>query len=215
MRQLEFYEFVGILIPGALVLVDLYLCFPLFAGNQKFLDLSIGGFGTLLLLAYATGHLVQSIGNALEVGWWKLWGGMPTDWPRHHSARLLSSAQRDALWNSLPDKLKISLSGDLSSISRNDWFAITRQMYAAVMSAGKNTRVDTFNGNYGLLRGVASALIIALVLVPITPTPSWRLAAVIFAAFCLAVARMHRFGKHYARELFVQFLQLPTPQVAA
>lgn len=209
MRQLEFYEFTGVLIPGSLVLVSLLLCFPALASNQTLLQLSVGGFGVLLILAYALGHLVQSIGNAIESVWWKFWGGMPTDWLRHHPARLLSTVQVQALWSSLPAKLGITPSGDLSTLSQGEWFAITRQIFAAVMSAGKATRVETFNGNYGLMRGIAAALLVSLPLVPFSPSAHCATVLMIAVAFGLAIARMHRFAKHYARELFVQFLQLP------
>jgi hypothetical protein len=86
---------------------------------------------------------------------------------------------------------------------------IFRQIYAMVRAAGRDDRAHTFNGNYGLFRGIASAAIVAAVaIVLVRGWASWPLAAAFLAAAGLAIFRMHRFAKHYARETYVQFLAL-------
>jgi hypothetical protein len=91
------------------------------------------------------------------------------------------------------------------------WYNVTRQMHAAIAKAGQAGRVEIFNGNYGLCRGLAAGLGLAAVLGAMKGGLShWHLPAVLIAGAAMCVYRMHRFGVHYARELFVQFLALAT-----
>ena len=92
-------------------------------------------------------------------------------------------------------------------MTRAEWFVVTRRMYAIVSHAGRSGRIDIFNGNYGMFRGIAAAMLvlIAASLVEV----GWehpRRYAIFGGALILALLRMHRFGVHYARELFVQLL---------
>ncbi|MBL8809844.1 MAG: hypothetical protein JNM43_06665, partial [Planctomycetaceae bacterium] len=91
------------------------------------------------------------------------------------------------------------------------WYGITRQIYAAVSAAGRAGRVDTFNGNYGLNRGLAASLLTIAILVLFTGRSNWPYSVGLLLGAIAALYRMHRFARHYARELFVQFLQLPMP----
>ena len=43
----------------------------------------------------------------------------------------------------------------------------------------------------------------------------WQIAFIILVSAGVALYRMHRFGVRYARELFVQFLQLPSDSGSA
>jgi predicted RND superfamily exporter protein len=65
--------------------------------------------------------------------------------------------------------------------------------------------VDTFNGNYGLMRGLAAAFVMIFALAIVTSQGIIAL-CVLAVLFLLGVYRMHRFGRHYATELFTQFL---------
>lgn len=212
MRQLDFYEFAGILLPGAIVMVALVLLFPGWGLPVLIKDISFGGLGIFIVLAYAAGHLVQAVGNLIEVVWWKCWGGMPTNWLLIKPARLLAEHQISLLQEQLRKQLGLA-SFDIASSSRNDWHAITRQIYAAVAGAGRAGRVDTFNGNYGLNRGLAAGLLVVLALLPTQTSMDWRLVVCVLVGAALALYRMHRFAHHYARELFVQFLQLPEREI--
>ena len=49
------------------------------------------------------------------------------------------------------------------------WWPISRQVYADVGKNGKVERIDTFNGNYGLNRGLSAACV-ALAIVAATQT---------------------------------------------
>lgn len=161
-----------------------------------------------MILAYVLGHLVQAVGNAVEWVWWKTLGGMPSDWVRTCPSRLLAESQLPALEDSIARRLGIG-GVSVADITAKNWYAITRQIYADVAAAGRAGRVDVFNGNYGLNRGIAAALLVVLVAVLMRDLHSWKFALAVLGGFLLTLYRMHRFGQHYARELFVQFLQLP------
>jgi hypothetical protein len=208
MRQLDFYEFTGILLPGAIVMTALVLLFPGWGFPTLVKDVSVGGLGIFIVLAYAVGHIVQAIGNVIEAAWWKCWGGMPTSWLRTKPARLLAPQQISLLEERLCKQPGLS-NLNIALTSAGDWHAITRQIYAAVAGAGRASRVDTFNGNYGLNRGLAAGLLAALALMPTQVAVDWRIVVCVLIGTGLALYRMHRFARHYARELFVQFLQLP------
>lgn len=214
MKTFDFYEFVGILLPGTVAVVGILLLYP---GLQEYLptrELSIGGFGLLVILAYVAGHLFQAAGNLLERVWWRLWGGMPTDWVWRRKRHLLTSAQMKSLEDQLEMKLQLSAHIDLRNTVASDWPALTRQVYAAVSTQGKAGRIDTFNGNYGLNRGLAAVLLPLAVWMLVAKLSSWEVALGLIVASGAAIYRMHQFGRRYAQELFVQFLQLPQPPSA-
>lgn len=208
MRQFDFYEFTGILVPGAAALAGVLMLVPGLMPMAAVKDFSIGGFGLLVVLAYVAGHLVQAVGNLAEWLWWKAWGGMPTDWVRKNATCLLAEAQAAMLPKAIAEQLKLP-DVDPRATSREQWYSITRQISAAVDAAGRGSRIQTLNGNYGLNRGLVAALVVVFVMALIATPADWAVLGGLGVAIGLALARMHRFGKHQARELFVQFLQLP------
>jgi len=94
---------------------------------------------------------------------------------------------------------------DPCRLQQSERLAIVREIYSEVAAAGKAGRVDTFNGNYGLMRGLAAAFVIIFVLAVIA-SKGWIVVCVIAVLFLLAAHRMHRYGRYYATELFIQFL---------
>lgn len=215
MKKFDFYEFTGILAPGAVVVYGLARIYPdlgIIVQDEK---ISFGELALLLILAYVAGHLVQAFGNVIESIWWKCNGGWPSDWVRTRKRDIIATAQ----WNVLParirDFLKIECPDDLTTVTPKDWKSITRQIYAAVQMAGRADRVDIFNGNYGMFRGVTASIIVILVAAFIdVETDPWKLYGALFVMALLALMRMHRFGVHYARELFVQFIGMQTGETA-
>lgn len=208
MRKFDFYEFAGIIVPGALVCFGLSFIFPDLKDVLVNKDISVGGLGIFVILAYAVGHLSQAIGNGIESLWWGINCGMPTNWIRLPKQKLLAQEQIDKL----PEQINKYLGYEVKTIGSYDaegWSGITRQIYAAVAAQGKVNRVETFNGNYGLNRGIASAvLIISIARAIELGFTDYKFYIVSFLVFLFSISRMHRFGRHYARELFVQFLQL-------
>lgn len=215
MKKFDFYEFTGVLAPGAVVVYGLARIYPdlgIIARDEK---ISFGELGLLLILAYVVGHLIQAFGNVIESIWWKCNGGWPSDWVRTNKRDIIAKAQ----WNVLParirDSLKIECPDNLAAVTPKDWKSITRQVYAAVRKAGRADRVDIFNGNYGMFRGVAAGIIVILVAAfNDVETGPWKLYGVLLVMALLAVMRMHRFAVNYARELFVQFIGMQPGEIA-
>lgn len=206
MDKMTFYEQVGIVIPGTVLLVGLLFYFPALNGLIAKDGVTLGQFGIFLLLAYASGQLVAAVGNALEALLWRFVGGMPSNWvTQPGGTSLLSSHQVETLASRIRTRLNAQI-GKVDGLDHRTWWPITRQIYADVAKNGKPQRIDTFNGNYGLNRGLsASTLILALV-------SAWHsqygVTVGLLVLFVVYAYRAYRFGVHYARELFVQFLVL-------
>lgn len=212
MKNFDFYEFTGILIPGVVTLYVGTLLFPGIIDLKDLQMLSIGGLGVFMILAYATGHLVGAIGNILECGYWKAWSGMPVDWVREPQNSLLACEQSENVKTRVKDLLGLSEAKALSEWTAKAWFGVTRQIHAVVEAGNKAARIHTFNGNYGMFRGMAAGLLACLLVAPLSTTISSLGYATLGACLVLSICRMHRFAKHYARELFVQFLVVQVPQ---
>jgi hypothetical protein len=208
MKTFDFYEFTGVLCPGVVVLFSAAMIVPEFAPIVRDQSVTVGDLGLFVVLSYVAGHLVQALGNLLENGIWRIFGGMPTDWVRTRKHKLLTESQTATVVERLRDQMGKPL-GDLTS---GEWYAVTRSVYAMVANAGRSARVDTFNGNYGLFRGLTAAFLFSDVMVVATLTFTWTTVVILLACALLAITRMRRFGVHYARELFVQFLRVPAEQ---
>jgi hypothetical protein len=199
-RTFDFYEYAGIIIPGAVVVMALVWFFPESRALFSKEGVTFGEFGLFIVIAYAAGQLVQAVGNYLEWVWWKCWDGWPSG--RVLCGKYLSADQhrrlRDALRPVVGD-------ADPCKLPEPERLAIVREVYSEIAGAGKASRVDTFNGNYGLMRGLAAAFVMTFALAIVTSQGIIAL-CVLAVLFLLAIHRMHRYGRHYATELFTQFL---------
>lgn len=216
MKTFDFYEFTGILVPGAVTLVGVLLIYPQFHTTFFSSDISVGDLGLFVVLAYAAGHLTQAVGNGIAWLWWQAWQGMPTDWVRTRHHHLLAESQVRALQAKLSSELNEQTMIDAATLTSRSWYSLTRQIYAALAAQSRSSRVDMFNGNYGLNRGIASALLIGMgLLLFVHGFIYWQTILIILVSVGVALYRMHRFGVLYAREVFVQFLQLPESESSA
>jgi len=204
MRSLEFYEFVGIIAPGIVLIFGVLL--SLFE-IEILLRTELGASLLVLVFAYVAGHLVQGFGNLLEVMWWKCHGGMPTDWVKARSEPLLSVDQRNALLRAIREKYGYK-DGFEREMSSRDWFLLVRSMYSEIESRQQTRRIDIFNGNYGLMRGVAVAFVLSGLFAIFWPEGKIVLGVGFLVLAALAVYRMHRFAKYYGREVFLKYLQV-------
>jgi len=241
MRQFDFHEFMGYIAPGMLLLVGVWCVWPQVEAAVPIKDISFGAFGIGIVLAYAAGQLLQSVGNIVEECWWAFWGGMPTDWIRTRKHKLIAPAQL-ARVDVKVGRMLANGSFKSEAVDRRQWYSITRQICAAVSAAGRGSRIDIFNGHYGLCRGMASGLVVLLILGPAITTArripalaplagsttqpytnpasellgcGWPGLLIACVLLVLAIHRMHHFGVLYGREVFVQFLQLPEPGQSA
>jgi hypothetical protein len=203
-RTFDFYEYAGFIIPGAVLVMALVWLFP---ESRAFLSkegVTLGELGLFVIIAYAAGQLVQAIGNYLEWIWWKPWGGMPSG--QVLCGKYLTADQHKRVLDALRPVLE---GADPCRLQQSERLAIVREVYSKVAAAGKAARVDTFNGNYGLMRGLAAAFVVIFVLA-ITAQKGWIVLCTLVVLFLLAAHRMHRYSRHYATELFIQFLAART-----
>ena len=100
-----------------------------------------------------------------------------------------------------------------TELSERAWFPIFRQIYSDVERHGKPGRGDTFNGIYGLNRGLSAATLALAVAVLILAPAQWLVSVGLLVVSAVYLYRMHRFGVHYAREIYNQFFLLPAEPV--
>lgn len=207
MRNFDLYEFAGIILPGSLCLYALAVLFPVLK-IIAYDNITIGGLGIFVILAYVCGHIIQAIGNIIEAIWWKI-EGKPTDWIRTDKGNLLSRNQITDLGKLISKRL-IKKGFTLSDKTKEtDWLAITRQIYVYIHSKQRSGRADIFNANYGLCRGLVACLIVISLLIFIMKGKEvLGISLTLFVIAFLLFLRMRRFGIHYAREIFLQYLDL-------
>jgi hypothetical protein len=204
-KKPTFYEQVGIVIPGAVFLFGLLFYFPSLRDLLAKDGITVGQLGIYVLLSYAAGNLVAALGNVGESLLWRLAGGMPTDWVTKPATKLISPQQRELVEKKIKSRLGINLPS-INGLDRKVWWPISRQLYSDVARHGMTERIETFNGNYGLNRGLASA---CFILACIAATQrSWWPCALLIALSVVYGYRAYRFGVHYGRELYMQFLTL-------
>ena len=214
--KFDAYEYIGVIVPGSILIATISLLYPDMTPVFKE-SLSLGDLGFILVLSFVAGHLVQAGGNLYEGLVWAPTGGMPTGWPAKEKSRLLSDNQLTRL----EQKMETDLGTSRSALSNGR--GPMREIYVRIRQDGNINRIEKFNRNYGLMRGIAVAFLISAILVAITDISQWRIALLLAAACAIATYRMVRFGTHYAREVFAEYLSLrkeddkggPTDQSAA
>ena len=212
MKQVEYYEVAGAVVPGVVLLLAADLIWPGYMTRVPKLDITFGGFGLFVIIAYVAGQVLQTIGNLLESIWWRIMGGWPSDWIRNGKSDLLSKAQLAKLQDRIRKDFGYEDFAFASDLLATEWRPVFRQIYAAVHAAGRDGRAYVFNGNYGMFRGVVAAcLIAAIASVLVRGREAWPMSVAFLTVAILSVYRMHRFAVHYARETLVQFLSLPQP----
>lgn len=208
MSRFDFYEFAGVLAPGVAFVVGMSLIFQEIGEFVQKPNFSLGDLGVIVIIAYITGHLLQGIGNILESIYWAFWGGRPTDWVRSKKHKLISEGQVLDVGKRLKTTLVEEKVSTIHELSKNAWASITNEMYGSIKAAELDARAHIFNGNYGLMRGIAAALLLIMVIMLVNDPASWKVALFVLAGFILAMFRMHRFGRHYAREVFTSYLNI-------
>jgi len=199
--KFDLYEYIGVIVPGAIVLLAASLLYPSVLPTLTS-SLSLGDLGLVLVLAFVAGHLVQAGGNLWENIVWGLSGGMPTCWVANPSKKLLSDAQLTRLDTRLTKEFKCKRSA--LTTDRGPM----REIFVRVRKLGKPDRVDKFNRNYGLMRGVAVAFLASALMLLIHDIDEWRGALLLVALSGVATFRMVRFGIYYAREIYAEYLSL-------
>src|SRR6476620_11441928 len=128
MQKMSFYEQIGIVIPGSVLVFGLVLYYPALQLLTAKNGLSVGELGLFVLIAYAAGHLIAAIANALENLFWGVVGGMPSDWVTRNPPALLSTEQVENVRTKVKTRLNITIA-KMAGLERKTWWPISRQIY--------------------------------------------------------------------------------------
>lgn len=210
MKQFNLYDILGVLAPGTVVTVGILAVFPetssLFHGR----DFSAGDFGLVVLVSYVMGNLVAGLGNFLEMPYWKAFGGQHTDVVRRNDGSVLPARQFAELEKKLRGTGMLKSDESASALNDFEWRGLTRQIYGYLGVRKLTQRIEIFNAQYGMNRGIAAGFLALVVLIAFRfGVEHWRTQVILLACAALAAYRMHRFSRYYATELFRQFLVAP------
>lgn len=203
MRNFDFYEFVALIVPG--------LCFCSFVVYIYHPELMTSGSvqlaGLLLPLGYAIGHLLHGLGNIFERA--------SSLFSRQSSGACVVTLGCRDFPNNLKQKFSENLARCLDitdpNIPEKDRDKVFAQMIMYVGLHSLGGRVNIFNANYSLFRGLLSACFACAALVLICQN---RLAANLTFWFWLIMLalisflRMRRFSRYYAREVLFVFCSM-------
>lgn len=194
------FDFIGLVAPGLIFNLGCRVLFPEVAANIPQSSFSIGDLGILATVAFATGHLLQGLGNILESAIWLLLGGWPTEKLLLPTSRLLTEPQKT--------KIRSQLLTSSAAESRKLAGSEVRAMYVAIARSASTSRIDKFGRNYVFARGLVSCLALLFLLYGAVGAPTKLGVILLLLGTVLAVGRMHRVASQYARELGVTFLSL-------
>lgn len=197
-KEFSFYEFVGLLVPG----VTLLFCSGLIVQQvyqKTIIDFTtVGESIVFLIMAYGIGHIIQAIGNVFEAIMWLVFGGMPTQWLTKKAC-----LSQDLFDEDQSGEIKEKIFNQFGEKPLKDY---GRDVYNWLSLKEKITekRIDVFNANYSLFRGLTVTFYALAVIVWIHL--GWRLMLVPFTLGFLSNFRMFRFAKLYAVEVFRTYL---------
>jgi len=165
--KFNFYDFVGYVIPGALLLGLLYWASISFFALP--LTVKVDSIGESILFvasSYFAGHLVQALGNVLEAREVKKWGGWYSvqflrDSDTHYTPQFKREIKRIAekMFGLSPE------AETTNSVSKDKRYQeIFNLCYALIVQEGAATHTEIFNGIYSLYRGMLAAVWIGLVI---------------------------------------------------
>ena len=156
MKDLSLYDILGVLAPGTVLTVGVVVLFPGTTAIINNKDFSVGDFGLIVLVSYVMGNLVAALGNVLEHLYWRLRGGWPTERARHSKHQILQSrSRREALQARLRQRGFIEPAEEIANLGDKDWRQLARRLYTFIEQRGPTRRIDLFNAQYGMNRGIA------------------------------------------------------------
>lgn len=197
MRQLDFYEFTGIMMPGILFIWAVTLTLP--SEWTQAINNGISSIVYLIVLGYALGHLIQAVGNFLEWLFWIPFRGRPTDWLRFSDQNCFPQNWRQAIF----EYYGLNVNENINS---KEWKGYVTRIQEAVSRLASQGRLQVFNGNYGMFRGMATSFILIGVVYLYFNNLQLRGALFLCLLTGLSLYRFYRFSIYYARTLFASFI---------
>jgi len=197
-KEFSFYEFTGIIVPSTIFLYSIKLIVE-FVYKKHFFDFGkIGETAVFVVICYGFGHILQSVGNIFESLLWYVYKGMPTKWLTNQN-RFGKTLFETPLNQKIADKVKQKF-----GVGITDYGRLTNNY---IFQKNMTARVDIFNGNYSLFRGLSVSFLLIAVLCAYYF--NWTITLISIIPFILSLLRMIRFAKYYATEVFRTFYNLP------
>lgn len=194
MEKLNIYEYVAVIVPGVVFLFGLGVMLPEgYVFHPVLMPHDMGTAAVHLFLAFALGHMLQVLGQYVHAYYWSDFGGFPTDWPFSRSHDELSPAVQQAV---------LAASGQPEAADLQEWRRAVATVRSLVTTEGFASRLETFHANYGMFRSTVVAGVLLLLLTPWCTQDLWTICPVMVSGVVVSLLGMHRFGVHYARELF-------------
>ncbi|MBL7794543.1 MAG: hypothetical protein JNK77_19575 [Saprospiraceae bacterium] len=194
-KEFSFYEFAGIIAPSVIFLF--FLDFMLKKTGAIFL-FDFSNFGeslVFIVIAYGVGHVLQSFGYYIEKFIWLIFNGRPTEWllkkPRF-GQKLFEDGETKKVLGKLEKEF---------GTGEKDY---GRLAFTKVHVDGKADRVEIFNGNFSLFRGLVICFLLLMIVAVHLNLGRWYLLPLFLLS--LSVIRMIHFGKCYAREVYRIFI---------
>ena len=195
-KEFSFYEFVGLIVPSVILLYSVQLLIFNGKGDHFFDSAKLGDSAIFIVISYGIGHILQFLGEKYaRFIWKKYFGSEPTQWlttPNHQGKLLFYD---DAFNTEVATRIKVKFPHTVG-----DYGPLT---YNYLFQNNKTARIDIFNGNYSLFRGLSiSFLTVALVSIF---TLNWFFAVIAIVLFVISGFGMVAFGRYYATEVFRTF----------
>jgi len=193
-KEFSFYEFVGILVPGVIFLYSLHLIIEV-AVQKQIIDFDkIGESIIFIIICYGLGHILQAAGNIFELIIWFIYGGVPTQWLSNKN-RFGNNLFDEKFNKTVVNKITVTFGENIKDYGK--------LCYNLLFDKEKTKRIDIFNSNYSLFRGLTVTF---LLLIPICIYYfNFKIALIPIILFFISTIRMIRFAKYYATEIFRTF----------
>jgi hypothetical protein len=210
MKQFSLYDIVGVLAPGTVIVVGFSVLYPRLSGPLMNSNLSGGELGLLVLLSYVVGNIVAGLSNILERPYWALTGGIHTARAQNNDGKVLTANEFERLQTKLRETGIVKDTETIRELDAKRWWAITRQINAFLDGRKLADRVQLFNAQFGMNRGIATAFLIILTMTIVRlGIQAWKVELLLAGSSAVSVYRMHTFSLHYAQTLFRMFLTAP------
>ncbi len=198
------YEFIAVIIPGALPTFAASLLVPEIAKVLSTEGVELGEFGIFLIVSFVVGHVVQWAGNLIEAAEDGIGIGK-RDLPFLKSGPI--AADQWARFEGCAGEM-IGQQG--VKLTRESYPSVVREVYSRLQAEQRVQRIDAFNRTYGLCRGmVAGSLLTVLLILVLGSRDTYQYAALVFIVLAIPLyIRMRRFSRLYLSELVCQFLSL-------
>ncbi|KKN17457.1 hypothetical protein LCGC14_0965650 [marine sediment metagenome] len=203
-NKLHYYDIVGTVIPGVLLVAWAAVCFPALSDITSSVGLA-STFGLLagLALAVFAGQLVQALGSIIGPALYRSWGGRPSD-----------KALSDGLGRYLPKdaaaRVRQKLQAELGTETNPQYLFLHAMQLTDAANEGRAAR---FNGLYAYHRSQVVLVLIAIVMAigsaafgRLASWHWWHIAALfpgLLALLALAWHRARQRAIYYVREVLL------------